>query len=126
MECDYFYQEHMNLFPNREERTATSSKITSLESELASVNDLLTTIQQEKHILEKECEGVRNEVEKVGGEKELMEEKIEELKKEVAAKVDDVQAKTKMIAKVCIVNMHVCLCTCTVWLSGNLMPFTHI
>ena len=44
---------------------------------------------------------MRAEVEEGKRERERLEEKEEELKIEVAGKVDNVQGKTKMIAKVC-------------------------
>ena len=57
--------------------------------------------REEKQLLEHEGERVRAEVEEGKRERERLEEKVEELKKEVAGKADNVQGKTKMIAKVC-------------------------
>ena len=67
-----------------------------------SLNQSLAAEREERERVEREREGVRGEVEKEKRGKEEAEEKVEEMKKTLVEKNDDVQAKTKMIAKVSI------------------------
>ena len=67
-----------------------------------SLNQSLAAEREERERVEREREGVRGEVEREKRGKEEAEEKMEEMKKTLVEKNDDVQAKTKMIAKVSI------------------------
>ena len=83
----------------REEKDVTAAKISSLEAEVELLTQSLATGREER-------ERVEREVEREKRGREEAEEKVEELKKTIVEKNDDIQAKTKMIAKVHIYSVE--------------------
>ena len=66
------------------------------------MNEALVRERGERGRVEREREGVRSEVERERRGRETAEGKVEEMNKVVAEKSDDIQAKARMIAKVCV------------------------
>ena len=88
---------------------------------------MLVRERGERGRVEREREGVRSEVERERRGRETAEGKVEEMNKVVAEKSDDIQAKARMIAKVCVHNIYstcdvqclcIYLCVCCVLVCG--------
>ena len=90
----------MTSTPDSEERDSTSKKVEELESTCGSLKTQLSEVQAARE----KAEGERKELEtKASEEKKLKEQRDSEMKRqegELASKVEDIQAKDKLIQKV--------------------------
>ena len=93
-----------------EEREVTAGKLLGLEAEVSSLHHELADLGTERTRLEEECHTAKEQLVQMSEEKEAMGGKVEQLRGEVGSKQDDIQAKTKLIAKVGELGNHTCLC----------------
>ena len=92
-----------------------SGEVTSLRHELADS-------RTERSRMEEESNTVKEQLAQLSEEKEAMGAKVEQLQGEVGSKQEDIQAKTKLIAKVCVCQGITPVVCCCVAGGSSLVP----
>lgn len=85
------------MHTHREERDATAVKLTSLQSEVATLITQLEQVQQEKAKVEEESTSSREQLSK---DKETLLAQMKKLQEEATVNKEDIQSKIRLITKV--------------------------
>lgn len=85
------------MHTHREERDATAVKLTSLQSEVATLTTQLEQVQQEKAKVEEESTSSREQLSK---DKETLLAQMKKLQEEATVNKEDIQSKIRLITKV--------------------------